>query len=274
MPGLVQNLRSVSKHSTYSLGWLPVSRPHLRLWLVLSSTLMAVVLSCQGDASRAQSVVNRSIERYGGDRFQNVHIRFTFRGIPFEVIRRDGRYRYQRTVSPPGDSNRTEVMENSGSWMEVDGTRVDLDPQEIYDLETAVNSVVYFGFLPFRLDDPSVVLRDLGSAVVRGEPYDKIEVTFEQEGGGVDWDARFVYWIHERDSTVDYLAYQYSRDGGGARFRRAVNRREVGGLTIQDYENYGSDPDVSDIAEFDQSFQAGRLELLSMVELEQVEVGS
>ena len=53
-----------------------------------------------------------------------------------------------------------------------------------------------------------------------------------------------------------------------------MNRREIGGLTIQDYENYGSDPLVSDIAEFDQSFQAGRLELLSMVELEQVEVGS
>jgi len=230
-----------------------------------------VMCGCQVEGG-PDWVVAQSIERYGGSRFVDVQIQFEFRGTPFAMTRQEGGFHYQRTVRGPDGQMVTEVMEDGGTWAEVGGARVSLSPDEIYEVETAVNSVIYFSFLPFRLDDGSVILRDLGSAEVAGEPYYKIEATFEQEGGGTDWDTRFVHWFHRDRLTLDYLAYSYSRDGGGSRFRRAVNRRDVGGLTIQDYENYAGDSATRDIAELDRLYDEGALELLSMVELERVEV--
>ena len=37
---------------------------------------------------------------------------------------------------------------------------------------------------------------------------------------------------------IDYLAYNYVTDGGGVRFRSAINKRRVNGLLVQDYINY------------------------------------
>jgi hypothetical protein len=34
------------------------------------------------------------------------------------------------------------------------------------------------------------------------------------------------------------LAYNYITDGGGVRFRSAINKRRVNGLLVQDYINY------------------------------------
>ena len=245
---------------------------HRRVPNALSGLALLAVCACQVGEETPSSIVARSIELYGGDLFKESRIRFDFRGAPFEVVQEGGRYRYQRVLTDSVGGTVTEVMENEGSWAEIRGTRVELSPDQIYELETAVNSVVYFGFLPFRLDDSAVILLDLGDAVVSGERYHKIEVTFEREGGGVDWDTRFVFWIHGDTATLDYFAYRYSRDGGGARFRRAVNRREVGGLLIQDYENYAGTPEPDDISEFDRALDQGAVELLSMVELEDVEV--
>ncbi len=245
--------------------------------LCLALCLAFAAVGCGSDVGpeegSPEQIIAEAIDRYGGVQFQSVRISFEFRGTPFEVVRDDGRFRYQRTVTDSLGVSVTEVMENEGTWIEIGDSRSDLDAARIYDLETAVNSVVYFGFLPFRLDDDAVQLRHLGSATVAGLPYHKIEVTFRQEGGGVDWDARFVHWIHRDEATLDYLAYRYSRDGGGSRFRRAVNRREVGGLLVQDYENYAADPEPSDIAEYDRLYEEEALRLLSMVELEGVEVG-
>ncbi len=135
-----------------------------------------------------------------------------------------------------------------------------------------MNSVVYFAFLPYRLRDPAVRARELGLEVVAGEPYDRIEVTFAQEGGGADWDARFIHWIHSEERTLDYFAYRYSRDGGGTRFRRAVNPREIGGLLIHDWENFGPpDPDTG-LEDYPSLLEEGRLSFLSVVALEDVEV--
>jgi len=234
--------------------------------------LPLLVLSCAGPGDPAAQVVDRAIQTHGGAEFERSQITFQFRGADFRVVRDQGRYLYERT-STDGDGRLIrEGMENDGTWREVDGERMPLSPQDRTRVETAVNSVVYFGFLPFRLDDLAVVLRDLGDGEVDGNPYRKIEVTFQEEGGGDDWEDRFVYWFHARDHTLDYLAYRYSRDGGGTRFRRAVNRRSVGGIVVQDYENYAAVEDIADIAEYDALLGGEGLRLVSLVELEGVEV--
>ena len=37
---------------------------------------------------------------------------------------------------------------------------------------------------------------------------------------------------------MDFLAYNYQTDGGGTRFRKAIDQRRVDGVLFQDYENY------------------------------------
>jgi hypothetical protein len=51
-----------------------------------------------------------------------------------------------------------------------------------------------------------------------------------------------------------------------------VNRREVGGILIQGYENFTGNEPVEDIADYDRLLEEGRLSLLSMIELEDVVV--
>lgn len=188
------------------------------------------------------------------------------------MVRDRGRFFYERSYEEPMGAIVREWMTNEETGWEVDGDRQELDARERDRVETAVNSVVYFGFLPFRLLDPAVQLRDLGTEEVGGEPYRMVEVTFQEEGGGQDWEDRFVYWFHQDRHTLDYLAYRYHRDGGGTRFRRAVNRREVGGLLVQDYENFRAPGGISDIAEYTRLHQDGALELLSRIELEDLTV--
>ena len=248
--------------------------PNSRLVLFVAAGLALLPAACRVRPEGAAAVVEDSIERHGGEVFDRIHVRWGFRGVPFEVTRDDGRFRYQQTVEDSLGQAIVEVMENEGSWIEVNGDRQDLDPRSRTRLETAVNSVVYFGFLPFRLDDPVVQLADLGTAEVGGELYRKVEVTFQREGGGPDWEDRFVYWFHEANHTLDYLAYREATDVETTRFRRAVNRRDIEGLLVQDYENYTADPNAGDVADYDQLFEEGGLRLVSMVEFDDMEVSA
>ncbi len=242
---------------------------HIRGILLL---LPLLALSCAGPGDPAAQVVEESIRTHGGAEFERSQVTFQFREADFRVIRDQGRFLYERTFTDSDGRLIREGMENDETWREVEGERTSLSPQDRARVETAVNSVVYFGFLPFRLDDPAVVLRDLGEGEVGGEPYRKIEVTFLEEGGGGDWEDRFVYWFHARDHTLDYLAYRFDPGSDGTRFRRAVNRRSVGDIVVQDYENYAAVEDISDIAEYDALLGSDGLRLVSMVELEGVEV--
>jgi hypothetical protein len=250
----------------------PPLRPRGTVPAILVAALGPVIAAC-GPSDPVADLVAESIERHGGERFLEMEVTFTFRDARFRVRRDGGRYHYERVYRDGEGRSVREVMTNDTVAMEVDGRPVRLDGRERSRIETAVNSVVYFGFLPFRLQDPAVQLRDLGDERVASEPYRRVEVTFLEEGGGVDWEDRFVYWIHRDEKTLDYLAYRYYRDGGGTRFRRAVNRREVGGLLVQDYENFTGEAPVDDIADYARLLEEDRLTLVSMVELEAVEVG-
>lgn len=238
---------------------------------LLAIPVLALSAACQ-DRDPAAEAVAESIQVHGGERFENMDVSFTFRDDRFRVIRDGGLFRYERTYRDEEGREIRETLDNEGTSLEVDGREVPLGTRERLRVESDVNSVVYFAFLPFRLQEPSVRLRDLGEARVGGEPYRVVEVTFDEEGGGRDWQDRFIYWFHRDEATLDYLAHSYARGGGVTRFRRAVNRREVGGLLIQDYENYTAEDEIADLLEYPRLLEEGGLRLVSMVELEEVDV--
>lgn len=232
--------------------------------------LISATQGCNG-APTPTRTVEQAIQQHGGERFERMEVHFDFRGDAYRVVRDEGRFLYERKYRQDGTSIR-DWMTNEATGREVDGQPVSLQDHERASLETTVNSVVYFGFLPFRLLDPAATHRDLGETRIGGEPYRAVEVTFQEEGGGRDWEDRFVYWFHRDQNTLDYLAYRFETDDGGSRFRRAVNRREVGGLLIQDWENFTADPEIPDIAVYPELLGSPDLRLVSRVELENVRV--
>jgi hypothetical protein len=136
----------------------------------------------------------------------------------------------------------------------------------------SVNSVHYFAQLPYGLNDNAVQKELLGEATINGNPYFEVGVTFKQEGGGTDFQDKFVYWIHKENYTVDYLAYSYETDGGGIRFREAYNVRYVDGIRFADYNNYKPESLEVSLTDLDALFAKGALKLLSKIETESIGV--
>lgn len=246
-------------------------------WLMSTVLIVATAACGAGTVETAEDVVTAAIERHGGDRFDQVSIRWEFRSVPFGLDRDDGRFRYSRVMLDEQEIDILQVIGNDGTWIEVNGVPQELDASTRPTVESEINATVYLGFLPFRLDDAAVRMTDLGTAELEGRLYRKVEVSFEEDGGGRGWENRFVYWFRDGEWTLDYFAYAEPTTPPTTRFRRAVNPREIGGLLIQDYENYAVDgpaaesPDF-DIADYDRLFEEGQVRLVSMVEFENVRV--
>ncbi len=231
--------------------------------------LPLLVLSCASDPD-PERIIERSIEAHGVDALSDAKVTFDFRGRQFAVTHQNGWFRQERRYEADGAHVR-EVLTNEGTFREIDGAPVPLTDSERSSVETGVNSVLYFAFLPFRLDDPAVIARYLGEEIVDGERYDRVEVTFRPEDGGRDWEDRFLYWFHQGEGTLDYLAYLYHVGDGGTRFRRAVNRRLVDGLVVQDHENFVA-PGTDTLEDYGRLYEEGALEWVSDIELENVRV--
>ena len=251
--------------------WSPWRTPRIPAMAPLAALLAVLSLVACGVEPDGDDIIARGIEAHGGERFENARVTFDFRGEEWSLERQDGRFRYERRYQDDDDRPVLEGMTNDSTFRQVDGEPVDLDEEGRADVELDVNSVTYFAFLPFRLDDPAVQSRYMGVRSIDGELHYQVEVTFQEDGGGPDWDDRFIHWFHAEEGTLGYVAYRYYRGDGGTRFREAVNPREKGGLRVHDWVNSHVEG-ISDIAHYPDSLEAGALEHVSDVELENVEV--
>ena len=98
-------------------------------------------------------------------------------------------------------------------------------------------------------------------------------MTFNEKGGGEDFEDVFIYWINTDNFKADYIAYSYAEDDGlGLRFREAYNERFVNGIRFVDYNNYKPKDDEVQLVNLDNLFQKNELELLSVVKLKNITV--
>ncbi|NND70687.1 MAG: hypothetical protein HKN43_03825 [Rhodothermales bacterium] len=245
----------------------------LRSFSVLLAFWIVLLSSCQPPEPTESSLIERLTEHQGKHLLDRTHVSFNFRDKHFEVWRYDGLFRYSRGFAD-STGRVLEVLDNSGVYRYENGNLVEQVEKRRNSIETDVNSVVYFALLPYQLTDPAVIPKYLGRTTVDGVSYETLEVTFMQANGGRDYEDRFVYWIHPEDDTIDYLAYFYHTDGGGSRFRKAVNRRRVGGVLFADYLNYRAEPDSigSNVHLFSSLFNEGAVELVSEVILDSLRV--
>lgn len=228
------------------------------------------------EPNSADEILRKSIQQHGREIFRNSNTTFTFRGTRYTRYYKNGLFQYSRNFQDSLGRDIYQAVNNDSTWQTINKEHRSLSDSTSLSIYESINSVIYFGFLPFKLNDPAVNAELLGKETIEGQLYYEIEVTFDKQGGGIDHQDRFIYWIHQQNYTLDYLAYYYETDGGGERFRAAYNRRSFKGMIIQDYKNYKIEPDSlitkRTIQRFDSLYQAGRLTMVSTVDLENVVV--
>ena len=187
--------------------------------------------------SQAEILLAETIKAHGSELYDTAHYRFTFRDKAYTFKNSANTSRYTITSIKKTDTIQ-DLLENYSLTRTINRKAVSLSEKDIAKYTEALNSVVYFATLPHKLKDKAVNKTYEGRATIKGQNYDLLGISFDQEGGGKDYDDTFLYWINKQTKTVDYLAYSYSTNDGGVRFRSAFNPRVVEGIRFQDYINY------------------------------------
>lgn len=237
------------------------------IYLLLAFSLLS---SCE-TKSEAQKIVDQSIAAHGGGLFEKAKISFDFRERSYEIFKSPSRFEYVREYSDSTGLIK-DVLNNEGFNRTLNGQSVELPEDRVRAFSNSVNSVAYFAFLPYGLNDAAVYKKHLGETNIDGKDYYLVKVTFSEDGGGEDHDDEFLYWFNQENYLIDYVAYSYHTDGGGVRFRKAIYQHEVEGLVLLDYENYKPADKNTPVEEMEALYKAGQLELLSEIILENVKV--
>lgn len=235
--------------------------------------VMVFTLSCQEEKEQitAEEIIDKTIEKAGGERYKRATIEFKFRKYSYKSIRNRGEFQLEREIKDSTGTIR-DVVSNTGFQRFINDSLVKVPDSMATRYSSSVNSVHYFAHLPYALNDRAVNKELAGEAEIEGEPYYQLKITFQQEGGGADHHDEFMYWIHKENYTVDYLAYKFLVNDGGIRFRVAYNIRTIEGIRFADYRNYTIDNFNTDLKDLDDLYEQGKLELLSTIETEDIKV--
>jgi len=222
----------------------------------------------QIELSKGAQVIQEAIEAHGGDLYTTAAYTFTFRNNQYTFINREDGYRYEVHYATKYNGA-TDVLENGDFTRTVHGENISLSEKDISSYSQALNSVIYFATLPHKLKDASVCKTYTGETEIDGSSYDVVQIHFTEEGGGQDFDDIYSYWINTDTKRIDYLAYTYSVNGGGVRFRKAYNTREVDGILFQDYINYEAAVGTP-LSKLPTLYENRKLKELSRIETENV----
>jgi len=209
--------------------------------------LLLFIWSCENKASssqkktsthKGQEVIDQAIIAHGQHLFENATLSFLFRDKQYSARRSDAEYTYTRSFKN-GSALIEDMLINSTDFSrKKNDVSIEIEKEWAEKYSRSINSVLYFFQLPYLLNDLAVKKIDQGIKQIKGENYYQIKVSFQIENGGEDFEDEYLYWIDVNTFEIDYLAYNYITDGGGVRFRSAINKRRVNGLLVQDYINY------------------------------------
>jgi hypothetical protein len=232
------------------------------------------LFSCESfNPVTSETIIKNSIASYGFDS-ESHRIDFDFRDYHYSLKREQGYFSYSRQTQK-GNKKIVDIMSSDTKLNRfVNDTLFVLQDslQKIYT--NSLNSVMYFFQLPRPLEDPAVNSSLLNSVEIKGNDYWVVKITFDQEGGGDDFQDEFRYWINQTDNQIDYLAYNYLTDGGGTRFRKAINKRKINGFLFQDYSNYKPKEKFVSLDSLPDLFVKGELLELSLIENKNITVSS
>tara|TARA_B110000908_G_C10267637_1_gene466057 strand:+ start:458 stop:1291 length:834 start_codon:yes stop_codon:yes gene_type:complete len=224
----------------------PSLTPIIKNWGFFG-VLLLFIWSCENKASssqkktsthKGQEVIDQAIIAHGQHLFENATLSFLFRDKQYSARRSDAEYTYTRSFKN-GSALIEDMLINSTDFSrKKNDISIEIEKEWAEKYSRSINSVLYFFQLPYLLNDLAVKKIDQGIKQIKGENYYQIKVSFQIENGGEDFEDEYLYWIDVNTFEIDYLAYNYITDGGGVRFRSAINKRRVNGLLVQDYINY------------------------------------
>ncbi len=232
-------------------------------------SLLFLGVSC-ASRTEAEKIIDSAIAAYGGDLYEKTAITFEFRGTSYSIFKSPTAFEYSREFTD-STGQVVDILNNEGFTRKVNGMGIDtLTEERIGAFSRSVNSVAYFAFLPYGLNDEAAIKTYLGQTTIKGKDYHQVKVTFQAEGGGEHFEDEFLYWFGVEDFLMDYLAYSYHTDGGGVRMREVREAREVGGIRFQDYINLKAESKDTPLDSMQYLFEKGELEKLSEINLENI----
>ena len=216
------------------------------------------------------SLIKLSIESHGGLNYSKAKFQFVFRDKIYQFSYLGNQFEYSRQQVVKSDTI-LDLMTNKFFKRAVNSKTIELDEIESNKYKESINSVIYFATLPDKLGDRAAIKEYKGQIKIGENLVDVVKVSFKQEGGGKDFEDVFYYWLNEKTHQIDYLAYKYSANDGGMRFRVAYNKTKVGGVTFQDYVNYSA-PTGASLEELPKLYEDSVLVEVSRIETEHVVV--
>ncbi len=242
----------------------------MRNFLLLLLFVAVAVVSCQ-EEDQAKTIAEKAIAYHGGAAYDNVDLEFDFRDKHYIVQKNGGDFHYERIQTDSTGAEIRDILTNAEAYRTIDGRRQSLPDTTMDKYKNSVNSVAYFALLPALLRDGAVKKEYIGEVTIKGKAYDKIKVSFAEEGGGKDHTDVFVYYFAKENGAMDYLSYLYYTDETGMRFREAYNQRRIGGILMQDYINLApSDSTLAvtdeNLLSLDKLYEEGRLTEFSRIE--------
>ncbi|MCE2707948.1 MAG: DUF6503 family protein [Bacteroidota bacterium] len=228
-----------------------------------------VGISCDS-RSEVEKIVDAAIAAHGGEAYQKTAISFDFRGTHYSIFKSPTAFEYRREFTD-STGQVVDVLNNTGFTRKVNGVLIDtLTEERVGAFSRSVNSVAYFAFLPYGLNDAAAIKTYLGQTKIKGKDYHKVKVTFQAEGGGEHFEDEFLYWFGVDDYQMDYMAYLYYTDGGGVRMREVRQVQEAGGIRFQDYINFKPVRKDTPLDSMQFLYERGALEKLSEINLENI----
>ena len=233
---------------------------------------LLILLACKDvNDITAEEIINKSIEISGFNK-NEINISFDFRAYHYEFFRKDFYFTYARTTIKDGKKIRDEMSPSKGLQRFIDSEPESLTDSLAMVYSNSLNSVMYFLQLPKPLLDDAVHSELLGEIKIEEATYWTIKVYFSEEGGGQDYQDEYRYWINQDTYEIDYLAYNYNAEGGGIRFRKAINKKRVKGILFQDYQNFRPSNKFEPLDNLPQIYEEGLLSQISLIENKNITV--
>lgn len=237
--------------------------------IFLFVALVSLSTCAQKKILLTQEIVDKSIEAHGHKKFEELHLEFTFREYQY-IIHRDAiQTIYSRQTIIDSQTIRDVYPTNDKLVRYVNGQAIELSDSIVDLYQNSLNSVMYFMELPHKLNDPTVIKDYKGEKWIDGKNYHSILVTFDANDAHEDI---YYYWINKETYLIDYFAYSFQNDGGGTRFRKAINRRKINSILFQDYENYRPEEKFVPLESLPKLLDENKLILVSEIVKENISV--
>ena len=221
--------------------------------------------------NKSKEIIKKSIE-ISGFNDDGITLEFDFREYHYELDRKGFYYSYARTKRKDGKEVRDVMSSNKGLKRFIDNVPKELSDSLAEVYSSSLNSVMYFFQLPKPLQDDAVRYELMDEIKIEEETYWTLKIYFEEVGGGEDYQDEYRYWINQDSYQIDYLAYNYLTDGGGTRFRKAINKRRIKGILFQDYQNFKPSKKFESLDTLPKLYQKGIISQISLIENKNITV--